>query len=299
MPLPILTAQGEVRDKDGNLVENEPAASNWHESFRYFRLAQSTDDLFDAFRNIYLAVEAVLSTIAPQHLGRSGRPSEGEGDWFKRALGVAAQHVDLSRYTTNKDATTALDDLFDEMYGVTRTAVFHAKAGRPVLIPMDMTARPRVLDSLTRLATFFVELSDKVLAVRYGSSFIFTGGFHMMAKAMLSNSRIVLTSIVQDTNPDVTTLGGGAADRAELAAEPADEFRQSFRAMYSGRALVSELAGRVPRVRSVVLAVNDELQPAIMFDPEGFIDLDDVHRVSAVIGIRGLNTQMLRRHYAS
>lgn len=49
---------------------------------RHFRLSQTTSDLFDAFRNLYLALESLLSTIAPMRLHPDGRPAEGEGVWL-------------------------------------------------------------------------------------------------------------------------------------------------------------------------------------------------------------------------
>lgn len=137
----------EVRDTKGNLVSSDPEPdAKWHEGFRYFRLAQVTDDLFDAFRNSYLALEAMLSSIAAQRLKPDGRPAEREGDWFRRALGIASTHVDLYRYTVEGNPATAIDDIFDEIYVKTRTAVFHAKAGRPVLIPLDAASRPDVMN---------------------------------------------------------------------------------------------------------------------------------------------------------
>ena len=62
----------------------------WHESMRYFRISQITTDMFDAFRNLYLALESLLSHIAPVRLRPNGRPDEGEGQWAKRALQAAS-----------------------------------------------------------------------------------------------------------------------------------------------------------------------------------------------------------------
>jgi hypothetical protein len=36
-----------------------------HIGFRFFRLAQVTDDLYDAYRNMYLAFEVLLSSRVP------------------------------------------------------------------------------------------------------------------------------------------------------------------------------------------------------------------------------------------
>jgi hypothetical protein len=55
-----------VTDAAGNEVPPAaPPLVPWHESFRYFRLSQTTEDLFDAYRNAFLALESVLSLDPP------------------------------------------------------------------------------------------------------------------------------------------------------------------------------------------------------------------------------------------
>jgi len=48
---------------------------------RFFRVSQTTDNRFDAFRNLYLALESILSKIAPVKSRANGRSDEGEGEW--------------------------------------------------------------------------------------------------------------------------------------------------------------------------------------------------------------------------
>ena len=68
-PVPI-----SIVDSAGAIVPRPPTPTiRWHESFRYFRLSQTTEDLFDAYRNSYLALESVLSGIAPQRTHADGR----------------------------------------------------------------------------------------------------------------------------------------------------------------------------------------------------------------------------------
>jgi len=69
-----------VIDKDGNPVP-QPALTKliYNESLRYFRLSQVTEDLFDAFRNMYLALELLLEHVCPR-LPRG----EKESVWLRR-----------------------------------------------------------------------------------------------------------------------------------------------------------------------------------------------------------------------
>ena len=68
-------------------ASDRPDALEWDESLRYFRLSQATDDLFDAFRNLFLALESILSLKTPQQ-------SEGsESKWLRRAWGAARERM--------------------------------------------------------------------------------------------------------------------------------------------------------------------------------------------------------------
>jgi hypothetical protein len=120
---------------DGTITRRTPPPHPaWRESFRYFRLSQVTNDLFDAYRNLYLALESLLSFIAPQRVRNTGEAAESERTWFLRALTEANKHVPLTRFAP-PGATDPGQALGREFYTDKRTAVFHAKAGRPVLLP--------------------------------------------------------------------------------------------------------------------------------------------------------------------
>ncbi|MFD9550104.1 hypothetical protein ACFWBG_22105 [Nocardia salmonicida] len=107
-----MTAEIEARDSNGNLVPPSPMThSPWHQSMRYFRMSQTTADLFDAFRNIYLALESILSTIEPVQVNSNGKP-EGEGIWLNRALTTIMNRnlVNLHSYVNNS-SSNPVDDV--------------------------------------------------------------------------------------------------------------------------------------------------------------------------------------------
>lgn len=55
-------------DTSGNEIMHPPPAEPiWNESFRYYRLSQSSNDLFEAYRNLFLAFEALLNTICSKN----------------------------------------------------------------------------------------------------------------------------------------------------------------------------------------------------------------------------------------
>lgn len=70
-----------VCDAAGNIVPTPPyVPPPHHPAYRYFRYSQAAQSVFDAYRNMFLALEALLDHIAPKQHG------EGEGDWLRRAV---------------------------------------------------------------------------------------------------------------------------------------------------------------------------------------------------------------------
>jgi hypothetical protein len=48
----------------GATPPSSPTLPDWDPAFRFFRLSQTADDVFEAYRNLYLAFEATMSTVA-------------------------------------------------------------------------------------------------------------------------------------------------------------------------------------------------------------------------------------------
>lgn len=288
-----------VRDQDGNDVPQPvPPEPAWHESFRYFRLAQTTDDLHNAFRNLYLAVESILSTLAPQKVRANGKPAEREGEWFRRALDAASLHVELKRFTVSGDADTAAVDLFHEMYEKSRTAVFHAKEGRRVILPLDEPTRLTLTGSLRRLSQFYVELAAGVLGAGYASGGWFTRGFHMLAQGLLEGGSIYISDKPGTFNLDADTVPDIGPDMISLATRHAPELEERFTAFIVGEAEVAaEMnAGRRGIIQAVALASDG--QPRFGWTQEdGLLTLDGVDTLSVAMGLRGLNVAMLKTRY--
>lgn len=104
-------------------VEPQPIRPSlaWAPAFRFHRLSQGSRDLFDAYHNMFLGLEALLDQLFPK--GRQ----EGEKAWLQRSVASAGAKVDLARLATPGAADPARD-LVDRLYGV-RVHLFHAKTG--------------------------------------------------------------------------------------------------------------------------------------------------------------------------
>lgn len=134
-----MSANGVVLRADGTVVPQPvPPPPTWHPTLRYFRLAQTTDDLYNAYRNMYLAFEAIMSDkIAPRQVG------EKEGVWLARALGILDQTLPLARYVKPGAANPSKTFIKDQ-YKAHGCALFHAKSGENPLLPGSLAERTQV-----------------------------------------------------------------------------------------------------------------------------------------------------------
>ncbi len=149
-----------------------------HPALRFYRLAHASADLFDAFRNAYLALECLVSESTPKG------PSESELNWLKRALagplsaglpsGVIGPHT------------------IDEIYREGRLPTFHAKVGSAFYAPhgperQSMQAR---FDTLALLV-------NCLLQHRFGHAFVSRGAsmsqalYDSMATTTLTYDEII------------------------------------------------------------------------------------------------------------
>ncbi len=87
-----------------------------HPSFRFYRLSQLTDDLFDAFRNAYLSLECLVSDESEKER------DETERHWLKRVLG--------GPLSAGVPAGVDVNVAVEEMYKLGRLPLFHAKTGK-------------------------------------------------------------------------------------------------------------------------------------------------------------------------
>jgi len=160
-----MSANGVVMRSDGTIVPPPlPTPIAWHPSLRYFRLAQTTDELYNAYRNMYLAFEAIMSDKVAPRLAK-----EKEGVWLERALGILNQTVPLASYV-KQGATDPIKAFIKEQYKAHRCALFHAKSGEGPLLPGSLAERAQVGRALESLAQLVLNVIRHYLAGRRGSS---------------------------------------------------------------------------------------------------------------------------------
>ena len=191
-----------VTDKNGKVRQQPPVPQIiYHESLRYIRLSQVTDDLFDAFRNMYLAFELLLEHITPK------KKNEKEGVWLKRALQAIDCAVPLSRVFTPITSNIVLD-IYNQIYVDLRCSIFHAKS-KPWLLPQNLVDRKKVNEGLKKLTRIVLLIAEHWLHARRAIGVLTHAGFDSMTVPILIDSEVLVS------DSDV------ALDRTETLESPA------------------------------------------------------------------------------
>lgn len=176
-----LALRAVTTDKAGNVVAAAPyVPPPHHPAYRYFRYSQAARNVFDAYRNMFLALESVLDHIAPK------RHDEAETDWLRGAIAEAAQKhgADLAPFisTAGKDPVASF---IDAHYAAVRCALFHAKssAGQR-LAPGSLGSHDLVLHQLLAVQKLVEDLLKSLFKVRLPSGGFFHSGFGDMLRTL-------------------------------------------------------------------------------------------------------------------
>lgn len=272
-----------------------PTILSWHESFRYFRLSQTADDLFDAYRNAYLALESVLSSITPQKLSRAGKVAEREGAWFKRALSEANRILSLSTFTP-AGTVDPIQHLFDELYVGMRSAMSHAKSGRRVLLPRNEAERQDVTESLGRLTQLYLKLAELHLGARRSGGAMFAVAFRMMTEPSFASMTVLASDDESPFNPADTVINPGGGSTAELTDPSPVDTTTPFLTTRLTSADARDLA-ELPFIRRVA-AVSADGTPVMATALEAQLVLGTATRFEALLGARGANVRQPRSRYS-
>jgi hypothetical protein len=171
-----LRAAGTVTRADGEVVPPPaPPRPSWTAALRFFRYAQLADDVFEAYRSMFLAFEAILSARV------EGGPS-GERAWLRHALDQLAASGELEppRYLADAGPGNPVDALLEEQWAALRCATFHAKAHREVLLPGSAEDRDTVRGALERLSRLVVDLCKSVVGASRPGGALTDVGFEVM-----------------------------------------------------------------------------------------------------------------------
>jgi hypothetical protein len=288
-----LEIQGEVRDRDGKVVP--PAVEvvpDWHPSFRFFRLGQATTDLVDAFRNYYLALESILSTIEPIAFRSNGKPAEGEKKWLDRALAKAAEFVELGKYV-DAIGEDPIDSLGSEIYTGARTSTFHAKNGAQVFLPHDDVTRSALRGSVVRLRRLYLDLAQAVLKFRFiGGGGLAFAGFQAMASGLSIDKLYVSDELVNEV-----AINEGKLPSSFITFEAAHvgELDGEYQIAYSGNLAAKNWPCGTIRQFGTIL--NGAV--GIYEDLDGVVDIEGIENIEFIVMVVAQDPQALGTRYLS
>lgn len=168
-------------------TNNSEKYTIYHESFRYYRLAQLSPDLFESYRNLWLCFELLLSSVIPL------KERESERTWLKRAFKELKGINPDSKLTKILESTTI--NPFKELYEDTRCRIFHAKDGKDRIPPFMPKFYDKVKFSLSKLTQLVIEIYRNEYDIFQHSSWINPEVYIEPYKKLYENSKIILSDM--------------------------------------------------------------------------------------------------------
>jgi len=168
----------EVRDKDGNIKPSDPIPEPiWTWAFRYYRLSQASQDIFEAYRNLFLSFEALLNAIYPKQ-------KEKERKWLENALSEIAAEVPLANHTPGT-IEDPIDYFMETQYTNIRCRVFHAKYP-DALLPHEELNPTDVLVAYEALLRLWRDVAETYFQVPRAGGVVTYQGFKFWIDGVFS-----------------------------------------------------------------------------------------------------------------
>lgn len=269
-----------VRDQHGNIVPPIQIQPQHHIAFRYYRLAQTTDDLYDAYRNMYLAFEVLLSTRFPITKG------EKEIIWLRRAL--AGCQPDIRLDDLGPQSSDIIESILNAVYHDARLPLFHAKEGKEFFPPHDSNSDRQIVSNALRILTHLVlrMAGAWFSAVRTGGG-VFFGWVYESIQQLLSTSCLVATNCSDPFQPSEPNLAherfrSAVKFKTNIAPEFQREGEPAIFGTVSGYEL--RMLGEIWRIE---LISPDRPRMALTF--ESPLTCDDAERLEVLMHVRATN----------
>ncbi|MFW7340495.1 hypothetical protein V0R37_03010 [Pollutimonas sp. H1-120] len=166
-------------DSEGQIVPQPPAPpAKWISALRFYRLSQTSRSPHEAYRNLWLGLEVLLSTEVPKG------QREKEGIWLRRALNQITSTLNLSHETPG--GVNIVDYVMERHYTAMRCNLFHAKIGSTSAAPTMPTVE-EALDAYANLVRIWRAIAVRIGSLRFtGSGLITYAGYAMQMAGVFS-----------------------------------------------------------------------------------------------------------------
>lgn len=278
--LSVGTPKVEIRDNNGDIIQPSSPQPSHHLAFRYYRLAQITEDLYDAYRNMYLAFESLLSSHFPKSRG------ERELVWLHRSLECARSEIVLDDLVA--PSQDIVETVIQVVYLEARLPLFHAKDGQgffpPQASPTDRQVVARALSVLTQVV---LRMSNIWHGVRRAGGGVFYSWIYENTKQLLNECSMVITDCADPVDVSERDLSHERfAAGVMLESRLAPELERRNEPAFLGSVKVSDLVQ--PReVRRIEIIASD--RPYIAQILESVLVFDGALRLEVLMHFRAAN----------
>jgi hypothetical protein len=164
---------------DGQIVpQPPPPPAKWISALRFYRLSQTGRSPHEAYRNLWLGLEVLLSTEVPKG------SKEKEGVWLRRALSQITSSLRLSHEVPS--GVNVVDHVMERHYTAMRCNLFHAKIGTTSTAP-SMPSVEEAIDAYAELVRIWRAIAVRIGNLRFvGSGLITYAGYAMQMAGVFS-----------------------------------------------------------------------------------------------------------------
>jgi hypothetical protein len=224
-----------VTDSSGNIVPSAapPPTPAQHDALRFIRMSRTSEYLFDSYRNMFLALERLLSDIRPRRMRPDGRPNESERAWFTAALQQSDAIVPVAELAPAGE-TAPIEWIYTNIYSDQRSALSHAKPGR-YLLPQSDAGRAELRHSLESLWNYVRQLVSALLGVEHSMSGFYHSGWALLMKPSFEGMSLFVSD--KDLSASYSDEEVAKIIRDNMIALPAED------PVTEGPMLISRLGG--------------------------------------------------------
>lgn len=294
--LPVsMSIAATTTNSSGESNSQQSPQTEWHESQRYFRLAQTSNSLFNAYRNMFLAFENILSYRTPP------REKEREKQWLERALEDANSEIDLSGFAS--DESEVVDSILQQQYYNTRVKMFHAKQKRTRLVPQDKTDHNQVHEALENLSRLVLYLIRNSISINRSSGAMTYYGFNQMMSWIEedSNVQVVLSEDSAPINKDESLESIPWQNRVTIPTKYSQNLSESGLKSVLAKVNVSELKDGMS-IRRLGLVRKELGPPNKLFSVERLeesLTLEEIDCFESQLGIKLKNLETIKTSFPS
>lgn len=273
MPAPWTLKMGPlnitVHDKDGNQIQPIRIKPIWRPVLRYYRLSQTRENMFDAYRYMFLALEALLHSQWPI----IKRPREQEVEWLVRAIGELNKKIDLNPFLLAPAADQARAFVRSQYINL-RLPLFHAKKSADTL-PHEGLSEADLMPAYARLTRLVRHAINELLQLRGQSgeftNYVFQTGIEslMQTKELFAAFSCDDTPLSIDEEP-FSPQGKATIKFEDLQAEPSSNNRKR---LVTAKLGLTESTPKGPIHRLGLLTGE---KPLLLSTIENALDLDGI-----------------------